>query len=123
MSEDFLRGLFDTDGCLKFSKQTKNKNYYPRIQYCFRDTKFAWQVKGLLGRIDFNVGTWKENRFNGLVFFQISGKDNLEKWMRIVRPANFVHKTKYLIWKKNGAYTPKSSLKSRLEALNLNIEY
>ena len=26
-SKNFIRGLFDTDGCLKFSKQTKNLNY------------------------------------------------------------------------------------------------
>ena len=42
----FLRGLFDTDGCFKFSKQTSQKNYYPRIQFCFSDTPFAHEVKG-----------------------------------------------------------------------------
>ena len=36
-SKRFIRGLFDTDGCLKFSKQTKDFNYYPRIQiYCHK---------------------------------------------------------------------------------------
>jgi intein/homing endonuclease len=117
----FLRGLFDTDGCLKFSKQAKDWNYYPRVQFCFRKTKFAWQVKELLEKLNFSVGTWEENRFNGLVFFQISGKDNLERWMRIINPNNMVHKTKYLVWKRYGFYKPKSSLKSRIESLNLYI--
>jgi len=118
----FLRGLFDTDGCLKFSKQTKNKNYYPRIQLAFRDSKFAWQVKELLEKSKFNIGVWKDNRFNGAVFFQVSGKNNLEKWMMTVNSNNLVHKTKYLFWKKVGYYQPKSSLESRLRALNLNID-
>jgi len=119
----FLRGLFDTDGCLKFSKQTKNKNYYPRIQYCFLDAKFVWQVKELIEKIDFNFSTYKDKRFNGLVYFLISGKNNLEKWIKIVNTNNPVHKTKYLVWKKYGFYTPKSSLKSRVETLNLNMNY
>jgi intein/homing endonuclease len=29
----FLRGLFDTDGCFKFSKETSSRNYYPRIHF------------------------------------------------------------------------------------------
>ncbi len=114
----FLRGLFDTDGCLKFSKQTRNKNYYPRLQFCFRDTFFAKQVKPLLENEGFSVGFWKENRYNGLVFYQISGKENLEAWMNKINPRNMVHVTKYLFWKKHGFYIPKSSLKFILNALN-----
>ncbi|MBR9677086.1 hypothetical protein GOV04_03020 [Candidatus Woesearchaeota archaeon] len=117
----FLRGLFDTDGCLKFSKQSKNKNYYPRIQYCFRDTNFSNSIKDLIEKLDFKVGIWKEKRFNGLIYYQISGKENLEKWIELVGMNNPVHKTKYLFWKKYGYYIPKSSLNYRQKALNLNI--
>lgn len=119
----FLRGLFDTDGCLKFSKQTKNINYYPRVQFCFRKTKFTEEIGNLLEKLEFNIGMWQENRFNGLIFYQISGKVNLERWMRLIGSSNPVHITKYLIWKQEGFYIPKSSLKSRIEALTLNIEY
>jgi hypothetical protein len=117
----FLRGLFDTDGCLKFSKQTRNENYYPRIQYCFRDSKFTWQVKNLLDRINLAFCSWEDNRHNKTIFFQMSGSKNLEKWMEIVNSNNYVHKSKYLFWKKFGHYQPKSSLISRVEALNLNM--
>ena len=118
----FLRGLFDTDGCFKFSKQTSQKNYYPRIQFCFSDTPFAHEVKGLLEEVGFNFGMWKDPRFNGLLVYQISGSDNLEKWMKIIGSSNPVQKTKYQIWKKYGFYIPKSSLKSRIDSLNLNME-
>lgn len=116
----FLRGLFDTDGCLKFSKQRTNRNFYPRIQYCFKDTFFSKEVFDLLLKIGFDVGTWKEGGNRDLVFYQISGTNNLEKWMKTVGSNNLIHKTKYLIWKKKGFYTPKSSLESRLKTLSLN---
>lgn len=118
----FLRGLFDTDGCLKFSKQTKDKHYYPRIELCFRDSKFAYDIGPLLKQTYFRIAKWKDNRFNGLIYHQISGKENLERWFNIIKPANIVHISKYLFWKKFGYYIPKSSLSSRLKALNLNIE-
>lgn len=118
----FLRGLFDTDGCLKFSKQYKSKNYYPRIQFCFRRSKFADDVGEVLRKVDFNFCRWDENRVNGLVFYQLSGKENLERWFNKIKPSNFVHLSKYLFWKRFGYYTPKSSLESRLKALNLNMD-
>lgn len=118
----FLRGLFDTDGCFKFSKQTSQKNYYPRIQFCFSDAPFVHEVKGLLEKMRFNIGMWKDSRFNGLIFYQISGSDNLEKWMSLIGSNNPVQKTKYQMWKRYGFYTPKSSLKSRIESLNLNTK-
>ncbi len=118
----FLRGLFDTDGCLKFSKQARQNNYYPRIQFCFSDAPFAHEVKDLLEKIGFNLGMWKDTRFNGLMFYQISGNYNLEKWIKIIGSSNPVQKTKYQMWKKYGLYIPKSSLKSRIDSLNLNMD-
>jgi len=40
----FLRGLFDTDGCIKFSKQTKKINYYPRVQIALRNSPLAYEL-------------------------------------------------------------------------------
>ena len=117
----FLRGLFDTDGCLKFSRQTRKNNYYPRIQFCFSDVPFAYEVISLLEKVEFKIGRWKDSRFNGLIFYQISGKENLERWIKTIGSNNPVQNTKYLVWKKYGFYVPKSTLKSRMEALNLNI--
>src|SRR3989338_4691735 len=31
----FLRGLFDTDGCLRFDKNHTKNNYYPKIKFDF----------------------------------------------------------------------------------------
>jgi len=53
----FLRGLFDTDGCLKFSRQNQNKYYYPRIQYCFKPIPFSLNLSELISRLEFNFSS------------------------------------------------------------------
>ena len=118
----FLKGLFDTDGCLKFSKQSTDKNYYPRVRLAFKKSKFAKEVEEILVKSGFKYSRWEDRRFNIVVFYEISGKENLEGWMNNIRPANMVHTSKYLFWKKFGYYIPKSSLDSRLKALNLNMD-
>ena len=79
----FLRGLFDTDGCLKFSKQTKNISYYPRIRFCFQDSTLINDLRLSLKSLEFNYGFNKDKR-NNTYFFEISGKENLEKWIRLI---------------------------------------
>lgn len=117
----FLRGLFDTDGCLKFSIQSKSYNYYPRIRLCFQESPLINDLREVLDKLNFNYGFTKDRRFNTRCF-EISGKDNLEKWMKIINMGNPVHKSKYLYWKKFGRYIPRSTLKERLNTLDLDIK-
>jgi len=119
--QSLLRGLFDTDGCLKFSKQTKNIHYYPRVEIGFKQSNLIFEIKELIKSLNINYSSWKENQTNPFVKFQISGINNLEKWMRFVVPNNPVHKTKYFFWKKFGYYIPNSSLSYRVKSLNLNM--
>jgi len=116
----FLRGLFDTDGCLKFSKQTKQIHYYPRLEIGFKESNFVFEVISLVKKIGFNFATCFDNRSPKFIKFQISGSNNLENWMNNIGSNNIVQYSKYLYWKEFGYYIPKSSLKSRLNALNLN---
>lgn len=120
--KSFLRGLFDTDGCLKFSKQTKKFNYYPRIDIGFKQSDFVWRVIDLVKQLKFNYCVFFDNRNHTQVKFQISGEKNLEKWIKVIDSNNPVQKTKYLFWKKFGYYIPYSGLKMRIEALDLNME-
>jgi len=113
----FLRGLFDTDGCIKFSKQSKNINYYPRIQIALRKSPMAYELGELFGRLGIKFGKWEEQRFSGIVFYQISGRTNANKWFKEISPQNVVHITKYDFWKKFGHYIPKSSLELRKNKL------
>jgi DNA-binding transcriptional regulator WhiA len=121
----FLRGLFDTDGCLKFSKQGKDINYYPRIQIAIKESFFSEEIGLIMDQIGFQYGKWLELRkdnWSNSTFYHISGKENLERWMHEIGSNNPVHKSKYLFWKKLGYYIPLSSLNDRLNTLNLKIE-
>jgi len=116
----FLRGLFDTDGCIKFSRQGKQTNNYPRVQIALKNSPLAINVNNLLLELNFNFSKWHDTRVGNIIYYQISGKKNLERWMKIIKPKNPVHYTKYLYWKRFGYYIPKSTLNFRIEALNLN---
>jgi len=110
----FLRGLFDTDGSLKFSKQTKDKRYYPRIQFCFKNTPMPYQLALMFKKLNFRFGKWTDR---GQIYYYISGSDYLEKWAVLVGFGNPVHFTKYLVWKKLG-YCPVSTMSERETILN-----
>ena len=115
----FLRGLFDTDGCLKFSKQNRTYSYYPRIRLALVSSPIAHQIHSLIQKIGFNSNkcvrlnhgykTMKE-----LVTYEISGSEALEEWMRVVNPANPVQIAKYLYWKKFGRHVPYMSFTERM---------
>lgn len=114
----FLRGLFDTDGCFKFSKQTKSYSYYPRIRIVLMDSPIAHGLQELLLRIGFDARKYvRPNHGYGikdLVQYELSGVDAFERWMRVIRPANPVQIAKYLYWKENGRHLPYLSLSERL---------
>ncbi len=119
-----LRGVFDTDGCLKFSKQSKAVNYYPRIQITLLPSNFSQYVAFMLEKLGFNYGVWVEDNSKGFnkngknMVYHISGKGNLEKWVRIIGMSNPVHITKYIFWKKYGYYKPRMSLAERFKHLS-----
>ncbi len=114
----FLRGLFDTDGCIKFSKQGKNINYYPRIQFYFKNGPLVGDLKILLSKMGFSYSAYEDKRFGGLYVIQVSGYKNLEKWIKLIGSSNPVHVTKILQWKKYGFVTPKTTLEERVKDLD-----
>lgn len=117
MALAFLRGLFDTDGCLKFSKQSRTMHYYPRVQIALRKSPLASELEKVFTFTNFKYSKWRDTRVNEIIFYQVSGKINTERWFREVRPKNPVHITKFQFWKKFGYYVPKSSLTERKQKL------
>jgi len=122
----FLRGLFDTDGSLKFSKQSTSINYYPRIQFSNQEGVLAHQIGDILVNLGFSFGKWTENntrsygnKNNRLTYYHISGIDNLLLWFDLIKPQNLVHSTKFSIWKKYGFCKPCTTLRERLLQISL----
>ncbi len=117
----FLRGIFDTDGCLKFSKQSKNINYYPRVQIGLRQSPLAKELKTLFQVLGYSYSQWFDSRFNGLIFYQISGNINTRRWFDEIKPHNRVQISKYEFWSRFGYYLPKSSMEERIIKLSSTI--
>lgn len=113
----FLRGLFDTDGNLNFSKQNKKRAYYPRVRLCGKSYPMIEQIQVLLDELGFRYCNWKDKRSN-LLWYELSGKAMLEKWMRIINPRNPIHITKFMSWRKIGYRIPNQTLSERIKFLN-----
>ena len=118
--KSFIKGLFDTDGYLKFSKQNKNINYYPRIRFSFYNTPLPLELGKVFKELGFNFGFCVDKR-NDILCYEISGFRNLREWMKSVGSSNDVHLSKYLLWEKFGHVPIKLSLRERQKMLKEKI--
>ena len=111
-----LRGLFDTDGCLYFTKNNSKIRYYPIIEISSHSFPLILQLENALQKAGFVV---KISHYKDSV--KLHGKQNLLKWMELIGTSNPDKASKFDFWEKNG-YCPKVdelSYKERLKALGL----
>jgi len=106
VKRSFVRGLFDTDGCLRFGRINKNELHtYPRIEFGFASVKLRDTLYTLLLDLKFRVFVW-----NDTASFKLAtvGTRMLERWINEIKPNNPKHLKKYQFWKENGFYKPKN---------------
>ncbi|MFH1276310.1 MAG: LAGLIDADG family homing endonuclease [Candidatus Woesearchaeota archaeon] len=109
-----LRGLFDTDGCLYFTKNNSKLRSYPIIEISSHSTKLINQLKSALRSIGFIV---KTSHYEDSI--KLHGRKNLLKWMEIIGTSHPDKASKFEFWKKYG-YCPRIDeldYKSRLKIL------
>jgi len=87
---DALRGYFDTDGSLVITNN--NGTVYPRIEMKICDSPMQEQFILLLKKAGFRFGVY--NLANRAVRLQLNGKDQLNRWIRLVGPKNTKHLNK-----------------------------
>lgn len=88
----FLRGLFDTDGCIRFEKNRTKYNSYPRIEFGFASKLLVEDLKILFNELGFRWHAWQSKRKDGVAFrISSAGFKNLDKWTNKVRPVNPKH--------------------------------
>ena len=97
LSRNFLRGYFDTDGCLYL--ENKRGKPYPRIEMASISGEFVNQLEYILIGLGFRVSHYKENRskqgwFN-LHRIIIRGDKMALKWFNEIKPANQKHVRKF----------------------------
>ncbi|HLD12878.1 MAG TPA: LAGLIDADG family homing endonuclease [Candidatus Nanoarchaeia archaeon] len=94
-SKYFLRGLFDTDGCLRFDKVD-----YPRIEIGSSSLKLINDVSLLLTTFDLRFHQWVDRRTQTYRIC-VNGVKMIKKWMKLVGSSNTKHLNKYLLIFKN----------------------
>src|SRR3989344_7518568 len=111
-AKHILRGIFESDGSLYFSKSKVIKYpSYPRIEIRTSSKKLAFQVFKLLKNRNFKVHIMK-TKYNDFKIY-LSGEIMLNKWIKEIGFGNINTITKYNLWKKLGYYIPKITLNQR----------
>jgi len=84
----FMRGLFDTDGCIIFSKQHKEISYYPRIEISSESKSFLLEILERLRRKGFYGSVSNKGRGYRL---ELPGFKNLDSWLKMIGSHNPKH--------------------------------
>jgi len=112
----FLRGLFDTDGCLTFRKNNQNLIYhsYPSICWSSVSKELSNGVKILLNNLNLkyvsDINISKNQKWSKKYRVWLHGISNLEKWMEKIEPKNNTKNLKYYIWKEHNFCPPNLTL-------------
>jgi intein/homing endonuclease len=89
----FLRGLFDTDGCISFKRKYKIPYYYPVISLNSKTKELIKQTVHILKELGFRVSESYDYRvkdkrtkkgYTIINRIDICGKINLKLWMKII---------------------------------------
>ena len=128
----FVRGCFDTDGSLSFDKKIYNKSkfkktrhYYPRILFSSTSKRLAQDYYFLLIKLGFKPKFYRKKpkkvKENIKYIIQLTGKNNLNKWIKEIKIKNPTKLSRYQIWKKFGFCPPKTTYKQRTQILKGRI--
>ena len=135
----FLRGLFDTDGCLESKKcygkydTPFRKKYHcqPRIVFTSISEVLMIQVLNLLKELQFHpekINLRKGgfmNNFNHEKSYRIrlNKLEEIKRWFDILYiSANPKHTTKYFLWKKFGFVPPRTTIEERRNILKGEVD-
>ena len=125
----FLRGFFDTDGCIFCQKSYNTKNNLHRlvkIIFGSISSKLISAVHSLLKRVEIksvvkNPILHKEKNWNSLHILRIESNKDVERWFEIIGSNNPKHATKFEVWKQFGFCPPHTTLEQRRKMLNKEI--
>ena len=124
----FLRGLFDTDGCLSFRKCygkynqfKRDHHHYPSICFSTVSIDLSEDIAHMLRVLNFKFfqTSYQPKKINENKKFLtiINGVFQLEKWIKVVGIKNPVKLSRYQIWKKFGFCPTHTTLAQRKDIL------
>lgn len=126
---NFLRGFFDTDGCVSCQRNysIRKNDFHTQIRIYLKCTSgnLMKEIFEEIKKLGFKVIISKqEGGLGGDGFFRrdsygikLSGGIQVNKWFEFIGSKNPKHLTKYLIWKKIGFCPPFTILEERRQIL------
>ena len=113
-----IRGIVDTDGCVRFRKPYKGKlNNYPEIRLSNKSKQLIFQVAEILRNLGFKPSLYEEKisktKPNHIWVLNLNGVNQLEKYLQIIRFSNPKHSNKINFWRTYGYYDKESYKKWR----------
>ena len=111
----FIKGLFDADGCLVFSRKHLVKESYPSIELKSVDRDVLTWVVSTLRELNFRVTLGRSVESWVL---RINGDKMLLRWMNVIGTNNLKHKSKYAVWQKLGYCPHGTTVPDRLRLLS-----
>ncbi len=95
-----VRGLWDTDGTVFFSKKTYSTRSYPTLELTTMSEKLAMQLEELLNSKGFRAHTRGDATTKNRYRVAIYGKPMLIKWMNEIGFSNKKHLAKFKAYKR-----------------------
>ncbi len=129
----FLRGIFDTDGCLTFNRRVcgkycifkKTHNYYPVIDIASISKDLISDLRVLLSTLGIHYchRTYIHKKENEHISYTLYVRGNyfLTEWMASIGSNNPIQLSRYWIWKKYGHCPSHTTFKERLLILSGDI--
>lgn len=94
----FLRGLFDTDGCLSFKSRYGYKNYYPVIDLALTTKKVIRETAKILSMLGFNPRVYFNERYGKI---SINGIGAFIKYRKLIGWSSPKNLDKIKRWEKD----------------------
>ncbi len=94
----FLRGFFDTDGCVSFLAKYGKKNYYPVISLTQKSSKIIGDVAEILKMLGFNPHIYFHRNEHTVV---LNGYSQLAHFENLIGWNSPKHLNKVSLWKKS----------------------
>jgi len=93
----FLRGIFDTDGCIYI--ENKRGRPYPRAEIRIACNKLSEKIKVMCLSLGIRTTRYAQNRdkdnWSTIYCISIRGREMVSRWFNIVSPKNSKHITKW----------------------------
>ncbi len=93
----FLRGIFDTDGCIYI--ENKRGKPYPRVEIRISCNKLSEKLKEMCSDLGMRTTRYSQNRdkdnWSTIYCISIRGREMANKWIDIISPKNSKHTAKW----------------------------